>query len=218
MRKNKIWLLFIALLIIALLFGAWLYYNRQQENVLDLQKATVLNQPRILSNFQLIDDHGKSFSNKNLTKHWTLLFFGFTHCPDLCPTSLAILKDAYQKMQALKLKPLPQVVFISVDPERDTAAVIRRYLTSFDPQFIGATGSEQQLKKLTQEMTVVYMKVMQKNASQAHYTIDHSGTILVTDPKGELYALFTLPHDAAAIAHDMKSIIKHYQATNKVSR
>ncbi len=197
--------------------GAWSQHNlgnKQARNTpVKTDVATVLSPPRRLSPFVLTGDDGKPFTNKNLLGQWTMVFFGFTNCPDLCPTTLSTIKDAYKQFASLKPEQKPKVLFISVDPEQDTPKIIRQYLNSFNKEFIGATGSSEQLKKLTQEMSVVYMKVMQKNNKKKdHYMIDHSGTILVVDPKGQLYAIFTTPHNPDMLAKDMLRIEKNYRS------
>jgi protein SCO1 len=197
----------IAVALLALLLGLWVRHNLQPKSVqLTLHTATVFNQPRSISPFQLTDDNGQPFTLENLKGHYSLLFFGFTHCPDLCPTALSMLNQMYKKLASQPSLPLPQIVFISVDPEQDTPAVIKTYLSSFNSAFLGATGSKQQIDQLTQEMSVLYAKVTQAGDA-THYTIDHSGTIILVNPKGEFYGVFTLPHDAQQIAADMQSIL-----------
>lgn len=193
--------------VLALLFGLWVQHNLNDATppaAPKLATATVFPQPRDLEPFQLTDDHNQSFTQDALKGHWNLVFFGFTNCPDLCPTALATLNNAY-KLLATQQTPLPQIIFISVDPEQDNSARILQYLNSFNPQFIGATGSEEQLNKLTQQLSVIFGKVMPAHGE--HYTIDHSGTIVIINPEGKFYGVFTLPHDAQKIAQDMQSII-----------
>lgn len=200
--------LIIGVAIIALLLGVWVNHNTAQSRDAKTQVATVLSQPRQIENFKLTEDNGQSFTNANLKDHWSLIFFGFTRCPDLCPTTLSILNQAYQLMEKNHLTPMPRVVFISVDPEHDAAdGVIKKYLSSFNPNFIGATGNKAELDRLTQNLSVLYMKVTNKNDNE-HYMIDHSGTVLLINPKGDLAAIFSTPHQAAVMASDVSNIIK----------
>jgi len=202
---------FLAIAIIALFFGIWTQRNTHASAKPTTIVATVLYQPRQIIPFKLTEDNGKPFNNANFKGHWSLLFFGFTRCPEICPTTLSTLNKAYQAMQHNKLSPMPQVVFISVDPDHDAAkGVIKKYLTSFNKNFIGATGSKKQLDQLTQNLSVLYMKVMNKDAmDDTHYMIDHSGTILLINPQGDLKAIFSTPHQAGVIAKDVAKIIKH---------
>lgn len=210
MSKTKSIFILILLATIALLFGLWFHHNTVDKKP-PLQTATVLLTPRDIQDFSLIDTNGHPFTRKNLKQHWSLIFFGFTHCPDLCPTTLAELKMAYEKLLSKKQQPMPQVIFISVDPERDTPAMIKRYLSSFHADFIGLTGNEKTLNQLTQEMSVIYMKVMpgEHNTAENSYTIDHSGTVLMINPDAKLIAIFSLPHDKDKIAEDVANIINH---------
>ena len=193
--------------VLGLLFGLWAYHNlgATEEQKPTLVSATVFDQPRALNDFKLTDDHKKTFTMAQLKGHWNMVFFGFTHCPDLCPTTLSTLNQAYTSLQAQGQTVMPQVVFISVDPQRDDPQQIKEYLSSFNPHFLGATGTEAQLKQLSQELSVLYAKISQPD--NKNYTIDHSGTILLINPQGQFAGVFTLPHDAKKIAQDMKTIL-----------
>ncbi len=210
--RYMFWLIGIAIL--ALLFGLWAQHNigKKPNKPLILAAGTLFPQPRPLSPFQLTDDHNKPFTNDNLKGHWSLIFFGFTHCPMLCPTTLSTLNQTYQTLAQAKQQPMPQVVFVSVDPERDTSAKIRHYLISFNKSFVGATGKKANIDALTQEFNVMYAKVMASSDAEANeYSIDHSGTVLLVDPNGQLYAVFTTPHDPQKIAADIAMITSTYQ-------
>lgn len=192
--------------VLALLFGLWAHYNlnqHEQEKIV-LSSATIFDQPRALSQFSLTDANNQPFNLENLKGHWNLVFFGFTNCPDLCPTTLSTLNKSYLSLEN-KQRNLPQVVFISIDPEQDTSERLKKYLASFNSNFLGATGNEKDVYKLSQELSIVYGKVQPTDAK--NYTFDHSGTILIIDPKGEFYGVFTLPHDAQKIAEDMQKIM-----------
>lgn len=198
----------ITVVVLAFLLGLWAWHNSQLRAFKPtLRTATIFTQPRAITPFQLTDDEGQPFTLENLKGHYTLIFFGFTHCPDLCPTTLSTLNQAYQKLQNVHLKNLPQVLFISVDPEQDTPAVIKTYLSSFNSAFLGATGSREALDKLMQEMSVLYAKILQTD-DPAHYTIDHSGTLIIVNPKGQFYGVFTAPQDAQKITDDMQALLK----------
>jgi protein SCO1/2 len=192
--------------VLALLFGLWAHYNlNEHEPVnMELSSATILKQPRALAQFNLTDANNQPFTLDNLKGHWNLIFFGFTNCPDLCPTTLSTLNKSYLSL-ANTAKQLPQVVFISIDPEQDTTTRLKKYLTSFNSNFLGATGKEKDIYNLSQELSIVYGKVQPTDAK--NYTFDHSGTILIVDPKGQFYGVFTLPHDAQKIADDMQKIM-----------
>ena len=167
-----------------------------------LQSGSVLPHTQRLPSFTLTDMNGQSFTNKNLQGHWSLLFFGFTRCPAVCPTSLAQLAQA-QKLFAPGVS-LPQVVFISIDPEHDSASAIKKYLSKFNPQFLGATGTAEQLDTITRALGVMYAKV----STSQNYTMNHSDIVLVINPQGEWAAVLTQPHSAKNIANDLALIEK----------
>jgi protein SCO1/2 len=203
-------LILVGVAIMAFLFGLWFHHNTKANTLQNetLLSATVLSQPRAITPFLLTNNKGNPFTLQSLKGHWNLVFFGFTNCPDLCPTTMAVLNQTYKKLTAMHQNPMPQVVFISVDPERDNAQRISGYLRSFNENFVGATGSVTQLDALTQEFSVLYAKVMNKEASQADdYSIDHSGAILLVNPRGQFFGVFSGPHEVDKIAHDLHLIM-----------
>lgn len=201
----------IAFAMLALLFGMWMQFNRHTNTDIKLQDGTIFPVPRDISPFSLVSADDKPFTNTNLKGHWSLMFFGFTNCPQLCPTTLTVLNNMYTTMHKQNVTPMPQVVFISIDPERDTTKKVKKYALSFNKNFIGATGDKEALKKLTTELNILFMKVKNTNANNPNdYQVDHSGTILLFNPEGQLFALFSTPHNAAKLSHDVTAIEKHY--------
>lgn len=205
MRKFGIFSATIILAIVGLLMGFWLHEKFEtQAPQPQLVSGVVLPESRAIAPFHLQFSDGKPFTQDNLQGQWHILFFGFTNCPWLCPTTLATLNQVDIKLRAAN-QTVPQVIFISVDPERDTAEKITRYVHSFNPHFVGARGSSAELEALTKQMSVMYMKVKPSNG-QGDYTIDHSGAILLVNPKGQLYAMFSAPHDIAKLVQDITTI------------
>jgi protein SCO1 len=169
--------------------------------------GTVLDKPKPIHDFNLKKTDGSSFTTQSFKNHWTLLFFGFTRCGYVCPTSLAALKQVYETVQP----PKPQVIFVSIDPDRDDLARIQHYVTSFNKNFIGATGSKAELNTLTSQLGILYMKIVpakEKGKASTNYDIDHSGSILLVDPEGNLIAVFSMPHHAESIASDYQVITR----------
>jgi protein SCO1 len=172
--------------------------------------GTVLDKPKPIKNFSLKKTDGTLLTTQSFMGHWTLLFFGFTRCGYVCPTSLGALKNTYEALQK-STAPKPQIIFVSIDPERDDLARIHRYVTSFNKDFMGATGSKTELNALTSQLGILYMKVVQPRSKKSdNYDIDHSGSILLVDPEGRLIAVFSMPHKAESIAKDYKIITSHY--------
>jgi protein SCO1/2 len=166
-----------------------------------LQGGTWLPQPRTLAPFQLTDLHGKPFGNAQLLGHPSLLFLGYSYCPDTCPTTLATLRD----VQAQRPLPGLQVLFITVDPERDTPATLRQYLGTFSGEFSGLYANRDALAPLVRSLGAVAMR---NDSTGAGYVIDHSATLYLLDTRGRLAAVFTPPLLAAALNADLRTLAR----------
>ena len=164
-----------------------------------LESGTWLPQPRALPEFHLQDLSGADFSLASLRGHPTLLFFGFTNCPDVCPTTLATLA------QVQRTTPLPgsQVVFITVDPERDSAASLQVYLGAFNKSFIGARGNAAALAPLLKSLGAIAVR---ENLPDGSYTMDHSATLYLLDARGRLVAVFSPPFSAPKLTADLHQV------------
>ena len=171
---------------------------------LGLAKATLLTPPRPLPEFELIDQSGATFDRSRLKQHWSLLFFGFTHCPDVCPTTLGMLAKTGKELANLPQDRRPQVIFISVDPKRDTPEQLAPYVKFFDPSFTGVTGSQEAIDDFTRALGV---PVAISPTGNGDYTVDHSAAIFLIDPNGAMRALFSTPHTPAVIAADYRRIV-----------
>ena len=160
---------------------------------------------KALTAFALEDHHREAFTLDRLTGRWTLLFFGYTHCPDVCPVTLTVLKNAIALMgKADADAELPQVVFVSVDPERDTLEHLAPYVSYFDPDFLGVTGSDENLATLARQLGILYLRA-EPNAN-GDYLVDHTAAVFLIDPRGHLVALFQAPHAPERIARDLPRI------------
>ncbi len=212
-RNRNLFLATLAFAVLSLLFGLWVRQNKVGgfESPLNLENGTLFPVPHDITPFHLVSAEKKPFTNEDLNGHWSLLFFGFTQCPQLCPTTLAILNDTYQLLEKKKEVSLPQVVFISVDPDRDTPKVIQQYISSFNKHFKGVTGTQDEIKNLTAALNILYMKIPKQNGDDPMtYQIDHSGTLLLVNPEGKLLALFSSPHVADTLANNIATIESHY--------
>lgn len=171
---------------------------------LDLAKATLLSPPRALPEFTLTDHTGANFEPARLKNHWSLLFFGFTHCPDVCPTTLGMLAQTEKALADLPAGQRPQIVLVSVDPQRDTPEQLASYVRFFSPSFTGVTGSQEAIDKFTRALGV---PVAISPLANGGYSVDHSAAIFLIDPSGALLALFSTPHSPAIIAADYRRIV-----------
>lgn len=203
----------IAFGVIALFFGIWSHHNLQANPLpreLSLKAGTALPTPREVAPFQLQSaPGGQAFTNAQLKGHWSMLFFGFTNCAMLCPTTLSTLNQFYGNLQSSKVTQLPEVLFISIDPERDSLKRITQFVSSFNKNFRGATGSEKQLDTMTNDLNILYNKAIPNKSGD--YQIDHSGTVLLIDPNGHLAAVFSPPLDPENLSKDYQVILKAYK-------
>jgi protein SCO1 len=149
--------------------------------------------------FQLTDQAGESVTDQNLKGRPTLIFFGFTHCPDVCPTSLFEISEVLRAMG--KDADRVNAWFVSVDPERDTAAAMKDYLSSFDPHLKGLTGDPQAVAKVLSAYRVYAKKVPLKDGD---YTMDHTALIYLMDREGRFVAPFNLRRSPQEAASDLK--------------
>ncbi len=221
MQANKTprvgtWILLIAIAVLAAGLGMWVAQKNAPRTAAvslpDGVNATVLSTPRPISPFTLVDHHNQPFTLENLKHKWTFLFFGYTRCPDICPTTLATLDavDAKLRKQPQDHENM-QVVFVSVDPERDPPEHLAQFVPYFNKDFIGATGTPEEIKALTAQLGVMYVRSAAPNESNPdNYWIDHTASILLVDPEARLHALFSAPHDPAAIAAAFAAIRRHH--------
>ncbi len=194
----------------ALFAGIFFFQHSHFKQDIDINTfhGTYLKQARPISSFNLIGTDGQPFDNDKLKGQWTMVFFGFTNCGYVCPTTMAELGKTYRLINNKQIKPAPKVVMISIDPARDSLEKLNNYVHSFDAHFYGARGEKDKIKNMTREVGVVYTKVAaRKGHAPENYDIQHSGAILVFNPKGELNAFFTAPHNAADIAEDYRKLV-----------
>lgn len=167
-----------------------------------------LPEPRVVADFALVDDEGQPFSLERLQGHWSLLFFGFTHCPDVCPSALydlslirkSLLQDHPEKAEDL------EILFVSVDPERDTPEKLKSYVEYFDPAFTGVTGPQAQLAPLTIQLGIAY-RIEEHEPGSLQYNVDHSAGILLINPAGRLHGVFPAPHHSDRITAELAGVI-----------
>ena len=214
-RKSNLKLLLIILVIIILLGAAVLYVSAHKNNQAELGEPVDLKIAGVylpvaqdMIKFQLTDHHGNAFANSNLAGHWTFMFFGFTNCGMVCPTTMASLNSMYRTLERqIPKQQLPQVVMVSVDPERDTQEKMQQYVTTFNKNFIGARAELPQITALEKALHLVAVK-MQAGDGKNQYTINHSAEIMVFNPAGKLQAFLSYPHDAQQMAVDYRAILK----------
>lgn len=150
-----------------------------------------------LKPFNLVNQRGQPFNLDSLRGKWTLLYFGYTHCTYLCPTTLAALHGFEKRLDKQGYAGNEQVVFVTVDPQRDTPKRLSKYLASFSKDFVGVTGSEAQLERLTRQFGILHQKTDQKGPDD--YQMNHSASVLLIDPKEQLVGTFGAQQSAGNI-------------------
>ena len=162
--------------------------------------ATVLPQRLPLPDVALTDHAGARFTTADMRDGYRLLFFGFTHCPDICPLTLQVLATVQRELDVRAPELKPQVVFVSVDPRRDDPQRLRDYLGNFDAEFVGVTGPEEALEPLLRALGVT---VHTQEIDGERYNVIHNGTVFVVGPGAEVVAIFGgSAHDADAVVSD----------------
>lgn len=199
MYRSRSWLLVLAI-VIAAIAGAWLLkpiFSKPEP--LQLSSGQLYPEPKPLAPFALIDQHGQPFTNDRLIGKWTFVFFGYTTCPDICPTTLSVFAQ-FLKQLPVELKADTQVVFATVDPARDTVNQLQQYLSFFHPDLIGLTGLPLATDAFARDMGVAYAMVAQDGGG---YLVDHSVRIFLVSANGERLALFSPAAAGGFVAADL---------------
>ncbi|MET0229357.1 MAG: SCO family protein [Rhodanobacteraceae bacterium] len=166
-----------------------------------LASAVLYPSPRELPEFTLTRSDGTPLTHADWKGRWTVAFFGYTNCPDICPTTLATFKSAATKLSAGGIGDRVRFDFISVDPARDTPEQLAKYVGYFSKDFVAATGTDEELAKLTHALGLIYSREATGNGD---YAVDHSASAVLIDPLGREVGLFRPPFDASAMAADLK--------------
>lgn len=194
---NRRSVLFISIIAVAAAFGGAMLARHVGRGPVALQNGTLLPKGRAIAAFSLTDHEGQPFGNERLLGHPSLLFFGFTHCPDVCPTTLALLA------QLARLKPIAdlQLLFVTVDPGRDDTLTLKRYVDAFSTQLTGLRGADAELDNLMQSVGAA--RFLQPTPD-GNYQVDHSATLYLIDANGRLVAIFTPPFSVTQLDSDLR--------------
>ena len=198
----------VMLAIAALTGGVWLLSQGDEYKPVTIRTATVLPERRALPEFELRDHNGAPFTRTSLEGRTSLVFFGFTHCPDICPATLQQLVMARDRLAATSgdsINSLPEIVLISVDPARDTPEALGRYVEYFGEGITGATARPEDLLVLTSALGIFFEPVPTGDGSD--YTVNHSTAVLVIDPQARLQAIFSAPHAIETFVQDLPMLI-----------
>lgn len=161
---------------------------------------------RLGGDFSMLDQHGQPFGPANLQGKLSLMFFGFTQCPDICPATLARTVGAWKALSE-RQRDQVQVVFVSFDPQRDTPAHLKEYLAFFDPAVIGLTGSAEQVATMARGYGVVYLQEQAEPGQEQDYLFSHSDFVYLLDEQGRVRKLFKSDFDAEELINDVRSLL-----------
>ncbi|WP_444959030.1 SCO family protein [Microbulbifer sp. ZKSA002] len=206
-QKRGIRITVIALLVLILAVLAGFIHKLGQPRIITDEELRIngtvkLQRPRIIEDIQLLSDDSRDFYTKDFQGKWTLVFFGFTHCPDICPTTLSILNNFYKTLDE-STRASTEVVLVSVDPSRDKPEQLGQYVRYFNSEFRGITGDFFKLKKFATQLNVPFNKV---SLVEGGYTIDHGSQVVLINPRGHYHAFFKAPLDPAKMKLTYRSI------------
>lgn len=197
--SNRYWISIVAIAVAALIAGVYVARLVSRPDVPALESGTVFPAARTLDSFALVDTHGAPASPATLAGHPTLVFFGFTHCPDVCPTTLTLLSGVQKQVAIPGLK----IALISVDPERDTPEQLGRYISAFKGDLIGLTGDPRAIESAAKTFGVAASKV---DLGGGNYTMDHSAAVFALDSQARIIAVFTPPFRTDALTRDLAKL------------
>ncbi|HEX3125226.1 MAG TPA: SCO family protein [Rhodanobacteraceae bacterium] len=201
-HRSFVWIILAA----ALAAGGGLWLGNRQFSHSErpgLASAVPYPQPRALPDFQLVQANGKPLTLADWKGRWNVAYFGYVSCPDVCPTTLAVLKQVWKSLEERGLRDRVRISFVSIDPQRDTPEMLGKYVAFFSPDFLAATGSDEQLTRLTRALGLLYSRTTGANGE---IQVDHSGSAVIVDPQGRLVGMFRPPFAAADVAADLATL------------
>jgi protein SCO1/2 len=187
--------------------GAWLAARMAEPQA--PVNARILNTPRPVPSVLMTAHDGSRFGPEDFEGRWTFVFFGFTHCPDVCPTTLQTLNGTVRALADLPEGLQPEVVLVSVDPGRDTPDQLAGYVPFFNPDFRGVWVPTEHLSELTRAFGAAFAYVP---AGEDGYTVDHTASIFLVGPDARITAVFTTPHTAEGVARDYRRVLQAREA------
>ncbi len=200
MQKSRRLAGFVLAIILALAAGYFALTNQRMDHGLVSSGTALVGGP-----FHLTNQKGEAVTEKTYTGKFMMVFFGFSHCQDVCPTELQVMTGAMQQLGAQADQIVP--IFVSIDPERDTTTVMADYVKAFDPRLQGLTGTPEQIAEIARAYHAYYKKIPnEKNPDD--YEMDHTSIIYIMGPDGSFIKHFNYTTDAKALADDLKKVLK----------
>jgi len=212
--RNRKKLIISLVLLVAVISAYFIYVSiSDKQPVTYIPKEVKINgvflgESKNIQDFQLTDHKGKPFSKDNLIGHWTMMFFGFTNCGYVCPTTMSELNKMYHQLKSeLPSDKLPQIVLVTVDPERDSMSKMYNYINAFNADFIGARAELKETEALEKQLHITAVKIQADNKANDQYMINHSAEILLFNPKGQVQAYLSFPPKSDQLVNDYKTIL-----------
>lgn len=193
--KSMYRVIIIFLIALTIVLGVWYFMSNKYSNVVEqsFEVASVIKPARPITQFELFDDSGKTFNKQSLHGHWTLLFFGYPGCPDICPQTLGIVRDAWNTYAPGK--PAAHFVFASITPEPAESGNLKNFVQQFRPDFIGVSGTPDAMQQFSDQLGI-YVQEQQDR-------IAHTTSLMLIDPKGRLAAVFSPPLNAQQLVSEL---------------
>ena len=169
----------------------------------------ILPRPREITDFDLVAQDGQPFTLENLQGKWSFIFFGFTNCPDICPTTMAVLGQAERQLQTTDPEAAAQFqgVLVTVDPERDDLETLGAYAQAFSPRFLGVRGERDAIAGFATQVNVAFARVPGEGGG---YEVDHTANIVIVNPRGHYHGFAKMPHQADTIVASFKSLAENF--------
>ncbi len=190
-------------------FGASWYGHRSagpDPVTAQLQAGTALPRPKPLAHFVMTDQDGHEMTEASLLGKWTFTAIGFTTCHDICPITMATFAALQRQIGAVAGGQAPQFLLFSADPGRDTPEKLAQFVRQYHPDFLGATGSDDAMRAVTHDLGGLYVRVNDPKSTDG-YTMDHSASIYLINPQGQLAAIFSAPHDPTLMVQDFMTLV-----------
>lgn len=194
--------IFVIVALIAIGLGIYIQTGQKQSAAqLELKKTILLPQPKALGPVSFVDHHNQTFDIKRLQGKWSILFFGFTNCPDICPSTMQTLKLVKQRVEQANAWNSYQVIMVSVDPERDSIERLNNYVPFFDEDFVGIRADLEQTTAFAKSVGILFFKG--EPAANGGYDVDHGASLILLNPEGNFAGVISAPHKVEEISSDL---------------
>jgi len=216
LQRGNTTLLFIGIAILAIVVGFYVQTGSNKPKALpEFTKTIILPSAKEITYPNFIDHTGQAFTKEKFLGKWSILFFGFSNCPDICPTTMQTLKLVKQNLEKSSVWHNYQTIMVTVDPETDTSERLNKYVPFFDPEFIGLTADKETTAEFAKQLGILFIKRQIDGAN--NYEVDHSASIILIDPQGRWAGVIGAPHKADTISADLEELAKFAGSNQEAS-